>query len=183
MFDLTVPDLSKTAFVAPNAVILGAVRLAEGTSIWYGVVIRADLNEITIGEFTNIQDGAIIHGDPDQPLAIADYVTVGHRAVLHNRAIGRGSLIGMGAILLEGVQIGAGSIVGAGAVVTKDVPSGVVVAGVPAKLVRELTPAEQTKLITHAQNYYDLALHHQRYYRGLAKVKNAGVASSTNLLP
>lgn len=163
MLDLTVPDLSKTAFVAPNAVILGQVSLGIGTSIWYGAVIRADLNEMTIKAFTNIQDGAIVHGDPDQPLVIEEYVTIGHRAVIHNRSIGRGSLIGMGAILMEGVHVGAGSIVGAGAVVTKDVPDGVVSAGVPAKVIRSLTAEEQAGLIDHAKHYYELALHHRRH--------------------
>jgi len=159
-FPLTTPDLSQTAFIAPNAIVLGAVTLAPRSSVWYGVVIRADLNVMTIGECTNIQDGAILHGDPDQPLGIGEFVTIGHRAVIHGREIGRGSLIGMGAIVLEGVYIGAGSIVGAGAVVTKNVPDGVVCAGVPAKVIRETTATEKHDLIQHAEHYYQLALYH-----------------------
>ncbi len=158
---LSIPDLSLAAFIAPDAVVIGDVQIAEKVSIWYTAVIRADLNSIEIGECSNIQDGAILHGDPDLPLIIEDHVTVGHRAVIHGLHIGRGSLIGMGAIVLEGVKVGAGSIVGAGAVVTKDVPSGVVVAGVPAKVVRSISDPEIADLIEHAEKYYKLALTHR----------------------
>ncbi len=154
-------DLSLCAFVAPNATVLGEVIVKPGVSIWYQAVLRADLNQITIGAYTNIQDGAILHGDPGQDLVIGDYVTIGHRAVVHGISIGEGSLIGMGAIILEGITIGTGSIVGAGAVVTKDVPPGVVVAGVPAKIMRELNFQEQSELIDHAKSYYQLALQHK----------------------
>lgn len=155
-----VPDISRAAFIAPTAEIMGDIELAEQTSVWFGAIARADLNAMRVGVCTNIQDGAILHGDPDKPLAIADYVTIGHRAIIHGTEIGRGSLIGMGAIVMEGVRVGAGSIVGAGAVVTKDVPSGVVVAGIPAKVLRTLTPEEIAHNIKHAEMYYALALRH-----------------------
>jgi carbonic anhydrase/acetyltransferase-like protein (isoleucine patch superfamily) len=157
---LPTPDRDRSAFIASDAVVIGDVHLSDRVNIWYKVVIRADVNRMEIGYCTNIQDGAILHGDPDQPLVIGEYVTIGHRAVIHCAEIGRGCLIGMGAILLEGVKIGAGSIVGAGAVVTKDVPAGVVVAGVPAKLMRELSEEEQQQAIAHAENYYQLSLLH-----------------------
>ena len=157
---LPTPDRDRAAFIASDAVVIGDVHLSDRVSIWYKVVIRSDVNRIDIGYCTNIQDGAILHGDPDQPLVIGEYVTIGHRAVIHCAEIGRGCLIGMGAILLEGVKIGAGSIVGAGAVVTKDVPAGVVVAGVPAKVMRELSEQEQQEAIAHAENYYQLSLLH-----------------------
>ncbi|MEI6331949.1 MAG: gamma carbonic anhydrase family protein [Pseudanabaena sp.] len=157
---LPIPDRHRAAFIASDAVVIGDVHLADRVNIWYKAVIRADVNRMDIGYCTNIQDGAILHGDPDQPLVIGEYVTIGHRAIVHGAEIGRGCLIGMGAIILEGVKIGAGSIVGAGAVVTKDVPAGVVVAGVPAKVLRELSEEEQEKAIAHAENYYQLSLLH-----------------------
>ncbi|AFY69636.1 hexapeptide repeat-containing transferase [Thalassoporum mexicanum PCC 7367] len=157
---LLIPDLSAAAFVAADAIVVGDVMLAEQTSIWYGAVVRADVNAIHVGRCSNIQDGAILHGDPGPALEIDDYVTIGHRATIHGLAIGRGSLIGIGAIILEGVKVGVGSIVGAGAVVTKNVPDGVVVAGIPAKVRRELSEPEIADLITHAEKYYKLAQVH-----------------------
>ena len=157
---LPTPNIALAAFIAPDAVIVGDVHLAEQVNIWYKAVIRADVNRMEIGFCTNIQDGAILHGDPNQPLVIGEYVTIGHRAIVHCAEIGRGCLIGMGAILMEGVQIGAGSIVGAGAVVTKDVPAGVVTTGVPARVLRELSLEQQQEAIAHAQNYYQLSLLH-----------------------
>jgi carbonic anhydrase/acetyltransferase-like protein (isoleucine patch superfamily) len=157
---LPTPNISLAAFVAPDAVIVGDVHLAEQVNVWYKAVIRADVNRMEIGLCTNIQDGAILHGDPNQPLVIGEYVTIGHRAIVHCAEIGRGCLIGMGAILMEGVKIGAGSIVGAGAVVTKDVPAGVVTTGVPARVLRELSLEQQQEAIAHAQNYYQLSLLH-----------------------
>lgn len=157
---LPTPNIALAAFIAPDAVIVGDVHLAEQVNIWYKAVIRADVNRMEIGFCTNIQDGAILHGDPNQPLVIGEYVTIGHRAIVHCAEIGRGCLIGMGAILMEGVKIGAGSIVGAGAVVTKDVPAGVVTTGVPARVLRELSLEQQQEAIAHAQNYYQLSLLH-----------------------
>jgi carbonic anhydrase/acetyltransferase-like protein (isoleucine patch superfamily) len=153
-------DTSLAAFIAGDAVLVGDVNLETGTSVWFKAVIRADLNTIKIGAFSNIQDGAILHGDEGLPLIIEDYVTVGHGAVIHGLRIGRGSLIGIGAIILEGVEIGAGSIVGAGAVVTKNVDAGTIVTGVPAKFKRSLSPEEQADLILHAEKYHKLALYH-----------------------
>jgi carbonic anhydrase/acetyltransferase-like protein (isoleucine patch superfamily) len=154
------PDLSQAAFVAMNATVIGQVEIATGASIWYGAVVRGDLERIAIGKGTNIQDGAILHGDPGKPTILEDYVTVGHRAVVHSAYIERGSLIGIGAIVLDGVRVGAGSIVGAGSVVTKDVPARSLVVGVPAKLLREISEAEAADLIEHAHRYEQLALVH-----------------------
>jgi carbonic anhydrase/acetyltransferase-like protein (isoleucine patch superfamily) len=123
-------------------------------------VVRADVERIEIGAYTNIQDGAILHGDPGQLTILEDYVTVGHRAVIHSAKIGRGALIGIGAIVLDGVVVGEGCIVGAGAVVTKDVPPFSLVVGMPAKKLREVSPEQAEDLVKHAQKYYRLALVH-----------------------
>lgn len=154
------PDLSQAAFVAANATVIGTVSVARGASIWYGAVVRGDVEQIVIGECTNIQDGAIVHGDPGQPTVLEDYITVGHRAVIHSAHIERGSLIGIGAVVLDGVRIGAGSIIGAGAVVTKAVPPRSLVVGVPGKVLRQLSETEAAELIEHALRYEKLALVH-----------------------
>jgi carbonic anhydrase/acetyltransferase-like protein (isoleucine patch superfamily) len=154
------PDVSQAAFVAPTAVVIGQVQVAAGASIWYGAVVRGDIERIEIGERTNIQDGAILHGDPGKPTILEDHVTVGHRAVVHSAYIERGSLIGIGAVILDGVRVGHGSIVGAGAVVSKDVPPLSLVVGVPAKKLRDVSEAEAAELVEHAQRYEKLALVH-----------------------
>lgn len=154
------PDIAQAAFVAPGATVLGHVTLAEGVSVWYGAVVRADVESIHIGAYSNIQDGAVLHGDPGQPTVLEPYVTVGHRAVIHSAHIETGSLIGIGAIVLNGVRVGAGSIVGAGALVTKDVPPRSLVVGVPAKVARPVGEEEAADLITHAKKYHQLALVH-----------------------
>ncbi len=154
------PDLSQAAFVASTATVMGWVTVASGTSIWYGAVVRGDVERIALGPCTNIQDGAILHGDPGLPTILDAYVTVGHRAVVHSAQIGRGSLIGIGAIVMDGVQVGAGSIIGAGAVVTKDVPARSLAIGVPAKPLRDVSDQEAAELIEHAQRYEKLALVH-----------------------
>lgn len=154
------PDLSQAAFVADNAVVMGQVLVGQGASIWYSAVVRADVERIEIGDRTNIQDGAILHGDPGKPTILEDHVTIGHRAVIHSAHIERGCLIGIGAIVLDGVRVGYGSIVGAGALVTKDVPPLSLVVGIPARRVRDISADEAADLIEHARRYEQLALVH-----------------------
>ncbi|OCR01278.1 gamma carbonic anhydrase family protein [Oscillatoriales cyanobacterium USR001] len=154
------PDFSLAAFIAPNATIVGNVEIAEGASIWYGAVVRGDVERIAIGAYTNIQDGAILHGDRGKPTILEDFVTVGHRAVIHSAYIERGSLIGIGAVVLDGVRVGTGSIIGAGSIVTKDVPPLSLVVGVPAKRSRDVSEAEAADLLEHAKRYQLLALVH-----------------------
>lgn len=156
----TSPDLSLAAFIASNATVMGWVEIANGVSVWYGAVVRGDVERIVLGAYTNIQDGAVLHGDPGKPTILEDHVTVGHRAVIHSAYIERGSLIGIGAIVLDGVRVGTGSIVGAGSVVTKDVPARSLVVGVPAKVLREISDEEAADLIEHARRYEKLALVH-----------------------
>jgi carbonic anhydrase/acetyltransferase-like protein (isoleucine patch superfamily) len=153
-------DTSKAAFVAANATVLGLVELGQGSSIWYNAVVRGDVERIIVGDRTNIQDGAILHGDPGKLTVLEDHVTVGHGAVIHGAYIERGCLIGIKAVVLDGVRIGAGSIIGAGAVVNKDVPERSLIVGVPGKRIREISDREAEELIQHAQRYEQLALVH-----------------------
>ncbi|NET09280.1 MAG: gamma carbonic anhydrase family protein [Symploca sp. SIO2B6] len=154
------PDVSQAAFIAPNATIIGDIVFEPGASIWYGATIRGDVEKIHIGAHTNVQDGAVIHGDHGLPTRLEHHVTIGHRAVIHSATIKAGSLIGIGGIILNGVTIGPGCIVGAGAVVTKDLPPRTLAMGVPAKPIRELSDIEIADLITHAEQYEKLALVH-----------------------
>ena len=154
------PDLSAAAFVAPNATVIGRIIIGKGASIWYGAVLRGDVERIEIGAQTNVQDGAILHGDPGQPTILEASVTVGHRAVIHSAHIGRGSLVGIGAVVLNGVKVGEGSMIGAGSIVTKDVPPHSLVVGVPAKRLREISQTEVEDLLEHAVRYEKLALVH-----------------------
>jgi carbonic anhydrase/acetyltransferase-like protein (isoleucine patch superfamily) len=154
------PDLSAAAFVASTATVMGQVTLHQGCSIWYGAVLRGDVERIEIGAYSNVQDGVILHGDPGQPTVLEDYVTVGHRAVIHSAYVERGCLVGIGAIVLNGVRVGTGSIVGAGAVVTKDVPARSLVMGVPSKVVRSVSDQQALELLEHAKKYHQLALAH-----------------------
>ena len=156
----SIPDFSLAAFVANNATVMGNVLLQEGCSIWYGAVVRGDVESITIGKFSNVQDGAILHGDPGKPTVLEDYVTIGHRAVIHSAHIETGCLIGIGATVLDGVRVGAGSIIGAGSVVTKDVQERSLVVGIPGRVVKQIDEEQAKELIEHATKYSKLAQVH-----------------------
>jgi carbonic anhydrase/acetyltransferase-like protein (isoleucine patch superfamily) len=154
------PDITQATFVAPNATLIGNVTLHPGSSIWYGAIVRADVERIDIGTNTNVQDGAVLHGDPGLPTILEDHVTIGHKAVIHSAHIESGCLIGIGAIILNGVRVGKGSMVGAGAVVNKNIPPHSLVVGVPGKIFRQLSEEEVADLIGHAQRYKKLAQVH-----------------------
>jgi len=143
------------AYKARNAIVTGDVTLGEDVGIWFGCVVRGDDAPLEIGRRTNIQDLTMIHADPGVPNVIGEEVTVGHRCVLHGATVGDRALIGMGAVLLGGSRVGAEAIVGAGAVVREgfEVPPRTLVAGVPAKVIRELKPAELASLAPHAEGY------------------------------
>ena len=153
------PQLAGTAWAAPSADLIGDVRLAEGASVWFGAVIRADNTPISIGEQSNIQDGAICHSDPGTPLTIGARVTVGHQAILHGCTVGSGALIGMGARVLNRAVIGERCLVGAGALVTEDkvFEPGYLIVGSPARAVRPLTEAELAALEVSALQYAEKA--------------------------
>jgi carbonic anhydrase/acetyltransferase-like protein (isoleucine patch superfamily) len=154
------PDLTPAAFIASNATIIGDVTIAAGSSIWYGAVVRGDVERIAIGKCSNIQDGAVLHGDPGKPTILEDHVTIGHRAVIHSAHIEMGCLIGIGAVVLDGVRVGTGSIIGAGCIVTKNVEPRSLMVGIPARKVREISDTEAENLIEHARRYEKLALVH-----------------------
>ncbi|BAQ63777.1 gamma carbonic anhydrase family protein [Geminocystis sp. NIES-3709] len=153
-------DFPESAFIADNASIMGDVEIGRGSSIWYSAVVRGDVEKISIGSYTNIQDGAVLHGDPNKVTILEDYVTIGHKAVIHSAHIKTGCLIGIGSIVLDGVTVGEGSIIGAGCVVTKDVEPRSLMVGIPAKKLREIGEDEAQDLINHAKKYYQLALYH-----------------------
>jgi len=149
------PTIASDAFIAPGAFLSGDVRIAARASIWPASSLRGDINHIEIGEGSNIQDGCVVHVDDTYPAVIGNYVTVGHRAVVHACHIGDECLIGMGAIILDGAVIGARSIVGAGALVTKEtrIPEGSLVLGAPAKSIRPLDKETQSSLRMWAERY------------------------------
>jgi carbonic anhydrase/acetyltransferase-like protein (isoleucine patch superfamily) len=149
------PELSSSYWIAPNANVIGKVRLGADVGIWFGAVLRGDNELIDIGSRTNIQEHSMLHTDKDFPLKIGTDCTIGHHAILHGCTIGDGCLIGMGATLLNGAKIGSGSIVGANALVTegKEFPDGSLIIGAPAKAIRLLTDEDKEKIILSAASY------------------------------
>ena len=149
------PSVASDAWVAPSAELIGDVHLGAKASVWFTAVIRADNTPILVGTRTNIQEGAMLHSDPDAPLVIGAGVTVGHHAVLHGCTVEDDCLIGMGAILLNHAKIGAGSIVGAGALVTegKEFPPNSLIVGCPARAIRTLAPETLAMLRASADHY------------------------------
>ncbi|GBG58648.1 hypothetical protein CBR_g49 [Chara braunii] len=162
------PVVPKDCFVAPNAAVIGNVSVGQKTSIWYGCVLRGDVNSISVGSMTNIQDGTIVHVAKNNvssqavPTIIGDKVTVGHNAVLHACTVEDESFVGMGATLLDGVTVQKGAMVAAGALVTPGttVPSGQIWAGNPAKFLRNLTADESQFIAKSAESYAQLASIH-----------------------
>ena len=144
-------------WIAPNASVIGEVNLERDASIWFNAILRADNEPITIGEGSNVQDGAIIHTDPGYACNIGKKVTVGHMAMLHGCSIGDGSLIGIGSVVLNGAKIGKNCIIGSKALVTEgmDVPDGSMVLGIPGKIKKILTEEEQSVVPLGADHYID----------------------------
>jgi carbonic anhydrase/acetyltransferase-like protein (isoleucine patch superfamily) len=153
------PVIHPSAFVAPGADVIGRVRLAKASSVWFGCVLRGDVNRIDIGEATNIQDGSILHVDDDSPCLIADHVHVGHHANLHGCVVERGAMIGIGAIVLSGAHVGEGAVVGAGSVVLEGtrIPPRMLAVGVPARVVRPVTARDLAYIKRWVKKYVQLA--------------------------
>lgn len=147
--------IGQNTWVAHSADVIGNVEVGDECGIWYNATVRGDLNKITIGAGTNIQDGAVVHCDIQYPTIIGSMVSVGHNAVVHGCTVGNRTLVGMGAILLNGCKIGNNCIVGAGALVTegKEFPDGTLILGSPAKVVRELTKEEIQEVENNAMSY------------------------------
>jgi carbonic anhydrase/acetyltransferase-like protein (isoleucine patch superfamily) len=154
--------IDPTAFIHPLAFVCGEASLGARASVWPYAVVRADSDRITIGDDSNVQDGAVLHADPGVPCTIGARVTVGHRAIVHGATVADDCLIGMGAIVLNGARIGSGSIVGAGAVVREgmDVPPGSLVLGVPGRVVRATTDADHRAIARGAAAYVALQQRH-----------------------
>ena len=167
--DGVAPQIAEDCWIAPDAVLVGKVRLLKGASIWFGAVLRGDNDWITIGPDSNVQDHSIIHADAGQPVTIGRGVTIGHRVIVHSAEVGDYSLIGMGAVLLNRARIGSRSLVGAGALVTegKAFEDGKMILGVPAKAMRDLAPEQISGIADSAAHYVANA---RRYAAGLTPV-------------
>ena len=157
------PVIADSAFVAAGARIIGAVSLGDRASVWYNAVLRADSASITIGARSNLQDNVSVHVDIGSPVSLGEDVSVGHNAVVHGCTVGDGTLIGMGATILNGARIGAGCLIAGGAVVLEnaEIPDGSLVAGVPGRVRRALTDEERERLLLNAQVYLDHAVEHR----------------------
>ena len=162
------PVIPASAYVAPEAVLIGRVTLGENASVWPGAVIRADDEPIHIGLGSNVQDGAVLHVDPGCPLVVGDNVTVGHQAMLHGCTIGAGSLIGIQVVVYNKVMIGRDCLIGLGAVITegKTFADRSLIVGMPAKRIREVTDADVAYMHANTKVYVD----RRERYRTLTRV-------------
>ena len=156
------PDTARAVFVAPNATVIGDVTLGEQSSVWYGCVLRGDINSIVVGDGTNVQDGTIVHLADDYGVRIGKRTTIGHAAIIHACDIGDDCLIGMGATILDGAVIGDRCLVGANALVTQRfvAPPGSLILGAPAKVVRPLKEAELAGMADNSAKYVETGRAH-----------------------
>ncbi|ADV68189.1 gamma carbonic anhydrase family protein [Deinococcus maricopensis] len=160
----THPTVSDTAFIAPSADLIGRVTVHARASVWFGAILRGDIEPITVGEDSNVQDGAVLHTDAGHPCTLHERVTVGHRAVVHGATCEADSLVGMGAIMLSGSRLGRGAVLAAGALLREGqhVPDGMLAVGVPARLVRPVpTPDNAERYVRNGAHYRAQGLHDQ----------------------
>lgn len=160
------PRIGKNVFIAPTACIIGDVEIGEGSSIWYGVVIRGDCAKVRLGRNTNIQDNATLHADEGSPLVVGDYVTVGHNVVLHGCTIGDDCLIGMGSVVLNDAHVQSGSVIASGSVVREGavIRPFCLASGSPAEVKKELGPERSKKNRQSARTYLELAKSHGKIH-------------------
>jgi gamma-carbonic anhydrase len=165
------PKLGKNVFIAKTATVIGDVTLGTHSSVWYGVVLRGDINRIVVGHHSNVQDNAVLHLADDFPCVLGNWVTVGHSAVVHACRVGDEVLVGMGSVILDGAVIGKQSIIGAKALVTQGtkIPPGSLVLGAPAKVVRKLSKEERAGLKWWAQKYVDNGAYCLKYGIGVGE--------------
>src|SRR5213595_1444905 len=162
------PTIHSSAWIVPGATVIGDVTLEEESSVWYGAVLRGDINRIIIGPRSNVQDNAVIHVDTNYPTTVGELVTIGHTAIVHACKIDNEVLVGMGAIVLDDVEVGARSIIGANALVTlaTKIPPGSLVLGSPAKIRRSLSLDEQNDIARWAWSYVETAKQFREFYKG-----------------
>ncbi len=161
------PQVHQTVWIAPTAIIIGNVTIGEGSTIWFNAVLRGDKAPITVGKYTNIQDGCIVHSDGN-PVYIGDRCSVGHGAILHGCHLEDGALIGMKAVVLDGVRLGENCCVGSGSLVTKSYEDGLLLLGTPAMVKRELSQEEIEKNRFHRADNYVAAGNFYRDFLDLA---------------
>lgn len=164
-----IPRINPTAWIAPNAVLIGRIECAEAASVWWNAVLRGDNEPIIIGPRSNVQDGCVFHTDPGAPLTLEADVTVGHQVMLHGCHIGEGSLIGIGSIILNHAVIGAHCLVGAGTLIPegKVYPPRSLIMGTPGKVIRPLTDEEVARLMHSAARYVDNAARYQHKLKAI----------------
>ena len=173
-FQNTHPTIHETAFIAEGAIIIGDVEIGEQASVWYGSILRGDVNYIRIGNRTNIQDASVIHvSSKTHPTILEDEITVGHRVTLHGCYVETGCLIGIGAIILDGVRVGEKSLVAAGSLLTPKtiIPPRSLVMGTPAKVKRELNDEEIANLEKSWRNYVLLSEIYRNFIINTSKIK------------
>jgi carbonic anhydrase/acetyltransferase-like protein (isoleucine patch superfamily) len=163
------PRLGKDVYVAPNATVVGDVHLGDEVSIWFGAVLRGDVERLTVGPRSNVQDNSVLHSDPGSPLVVGEQVTVGHGCILHGCRIGDGALIGMGSTILNDARIGRNCLVGANALVTegKEFADGMLVVGSPARAIRPLTSEELARMAESPERYVERG---KVYQKGLIPI-------------
>ncbi len=171
-YEGVMPQIEPNVLLCPGAMVVGRVKIGEGSSIWYNAVVRGDVHDVRIGRFTSIQDGTLIHEDSGRgsglenglPTVVGDYVTVGHGVILHACRVEDYALVGMGAIIMDGAVVGRGAVVGAGALVTKNtvIPPYSVALGSPAKVVKTLPESSLEQRKEQAMHYYGLAAAHRK---------------------